>query len=119
MYTKKQIALIAAAKLECRHTQKSIELTLEIPFVYQGRTQVEKRKFTYEFDARGIPCPKVHLHENGEVTVRMYRADPGIYLASLDSIFPRNTNKPKEQKRTWKTKQEHTDKKSFERKSRN
>jgi len=99
MYTSEQLAKISTAKEECLKTMQPVILVLEVPFIYQGKKQIERRTFTYDFDARGIPCPKVNLQENGEVSIHMYRADPGIYLVSLDSSFQTENDKPNDFKR--------------------
>jgi len=116
MYTAEQSALLDAAKAECGATQQRVSVTLELPFLHLGKELVEERKLTYEFDARGIPCPMVWISPEGEVSMKMIRGFPGVYLASTDSNYQQAIENEERSRRNWKTRREAKDDKRLKRK---
>ena len=113
MYTSEQMAMMDQAKAKCGKTQLPVTIKLKVPFKHNGEILYEERQLTYEFDARGVPCPMVDIDSNGEVSMKMFRGLPGVYLSSTDSTYQEiieNTFKPKRQ---WKTKKESQDTKKL------
>ena len=77
--------LLQAARDECHRTKQPVEVKFVKEVAYSnGKTVAEKYRYTFEFDPRGVPYPKL-VQQNGRTQVQLIRGEPGVYLASMDS----------------------------------
>ena len=81
--------MLQAAQEECQRTKRPVTIQFAQRYEYsEGRTRVEKFKYIFEFEARGIPYPEVYQKDGRDYT-RLGRGNPGVYLASIDSTIQR------------------------------
>ena len=81
--------LLLAGERECQKTKLPVEVQFAQRYGYsERRYRVEKFKYLFEFDARGIPYPESY-NKGGRELVRLGRGEPGVYISMMDSTIQR------------------------------
>ncbi len=93
MFTDEQKLQIEMAKEHCAITHEPTDVTLRVPFLFRGKTRHETKKFTYEFEPKGVPYPKPADNDdilNNKITI--LRGNPGVFLSSAESDIQQITD---------------------------